>query len=728
MTRVGEVRDRLWVAAIAALAVALRVWQPFGRIFRGDYVNFQGDAVYRMRVVDNLIANFPHRLTVDPYAISGGQFVGVAPLFDYLVATLALIVGLGHPSTVTVERVAAFVPVALSVVCVLLMWTIATRVGDRRVGLAAAAVLAVIPGHFFDRTVLGATDHHALESVLALSTLLWAVIALSPAPPDAKTRMRTAAQWLAGVSLGAYFLTWTSAPFLLAIFGIWLAVQWLTDLLADLDASIMTGFAVRLSAPALAMVLLFQNPGMGRYMLQVGGLFAFLMAASLAHAASLAVAGKRLRGSSAVVALLVIVVSSVAAVWLARPAAIGAVLDELNRLTGMSTQLVREAQPLLNLGGRFSWWHPWTVFGAAFYFGIIGMALFVSRLLRRQPADLLVWVWALVTLLATLGQNRFGYYLSPMLALFTAWASVLLIDRLSRGKRVRGLQLAVAAVVATAVLYQPYQVQVLMPTRDEGMPQPWFRALAWLKQSTPKPFGADLYASRYDATTAQPSYTVMNWWDYGYWVMRTARRVPMANPTQNRADEAASFYLATNELFANTWLLHRQSKYVLVDQELVLLPTADPARVVGKLRAMPKLVGRRPEEFAEPMYERLSNGALRPRWVFYPDYYRTMAVHLYFYGAAAYTPSQSTWVVTYVTRRASNGDLYKEISKSSRFATYDKAAAYLQSLGPGQHVIVGFDAGRSPVPLPALSNLRLIHDEAALVGTLPAVRIFERHP
>lgn len=729
MSSVTEAKDRLWIAAIAAVAVVLRVWQPFGRIFRDGYVNFQGDAVYHMRVVDNLIANYPHRLTVDPYALSGGQYVGVAPLFDYLVATLALIAGLGNPSSSTVERVAAFVPVLLAVVCVLLIWQIATRIGDRRLGLGAAAVLAVIPGHFFDRTVLGATDHHALETALALTTLLWSVIALTPEPSAVRPRIKAAAPWVAGVSLGAYFLTWTSASFLLAIFGLWLAVQWLTDLLSGRDATPASGFAVRLAGPALVMVLAFQNPDMGRYMLQVGGLAAFLAAAALAHAASLAVSGQRMRGASAVIALIVIVVSGVAAVWLARPAAVGAVLEELGRLTTGTRQSVREAQPLLSLGGRFSWWHPWGVFGAAFYIGIVGLLWFTPRLVaRRQPAELLVCVWTVVTLLATLGQNRFGYYLSPMLALFTAWVTAQLIDRLGSGKRVVFRQQAFAACVAFAVLYQPYQIQTLMTKRDEGMSMPWFRALTWLRQATPEPFGRDMYTARYTDAAMMPAYNVMTWWDYGYWVMRVARRVPMSNPTQAIAEEAATFYLATSELVANTWLLHRQSKYVLVDQELVLLPTNDPARVLGKLRSMPALVGRRAEEFAEPMYERLANGALRPRWVYYPDYYQTMAVHLYFYGPAAFTPSQSTWVVTYLTRRADNGDLYKEIAKSSKFATYDEAAAYLRSLGPGQHVIVGYDPGRSPVPLPALSNLRLIHDEPALVGTLPAIRIFERIP
>ena len=74
--------------------------------------------------------------------------------------------------TETVERVAAFVPPVLGTLSVILLWALGRRLFDWRAGLIAAALLAVLPGHFMDRTMLGFVDHHALEAFLALATLL----------------------------------------------------------------------------------------------------------------------------------------------------------------------------------------------------------------------------------------------------------------------------------------------------------------------------------------------------------------------------------------------------------------------------------------------------------------------------------------------------------------------------------------------------------------------------
>ena len=71
------------------------------------------------------------------------------------------------------------------------------------------------------------------------------------------------------------------------------------------------------------------------------------------------------------------------------------------------------------------------------------------------------------------------------------------------------------------------------------MPGYWFEAMEWLRTNTPEPFASpDYYYARYDASeSALRRFTVMNWWDQGYWIMQTARRVPISNPTQSGANE-----------------------------------------------------------------------------------------------------------------------------------------------------------------------------------------------
>src|SRR5688572_16802847 len=69
--------DVVWLAAILVIAAALRVWAPWDDVLgpstslraSGARVNFlETDAWYHVRLVENQVRNFPHRVTVDPYA------------------------------------------------------------------------------------------------------------------------------------------------------------------------------------------------------------------------------------------------------------------------------------------------------------------------------------------------------------------------------------------------------------------------------------------------------------------------------------------------------------------------------------------------------------------------------------------------------------------------------------------------------------------------------------
>ena len=84
-------QDLLALAAILAVALALRVWAPWGDVF-GERVNFlETDAWYHVRLVDNQVRHFPHRITNDPYASLDGQRIAIAPLFDTIVATAVVL-------------------------------------------------------------------------------------------------------------------------------------------------------------------------------------------------------------------------------------------------------------------------------------------------------------------------------------------------------------------------------------------------------------------------------------------------------------------------------------------------------------------------------------------------------------------------------------------------------------------------------------------------------------
>ena len=56
------------LALFFGVALYIRIGLPYEQIFSGDVIKFASfDAYYHMRLVDNLLHNFPHRITFDPY-------------------------------------------------------------------------------------------------------------------------------------------------------------------------------------------------------------------------------------------------------------------------------------------------------------------------------------------------------------------------------------------------------------------------------------------------------------------------------------------------------------------------------------------------------------------------------------------------------------------------------------------------------------------------------------
>ena len=110
-----------------------------------------------------------------------------------------------------------------------------------------------------------------------------------------------------------------------------------------------------------------------------------------------------------------------------------------------------------------------------------------------------------------------------------------------------------AAIVLLGVVVAP-GVPMLRPIRTMGaeLDGNWYDALRWMAINTPQPFqNPDEYYRASRGPAAVADYGVLAWWDYGYWITRVARRVPVTNPRQSGIRDAASFFVTTNEADAN---------------------------------------------------------------------------------------------------------------------------------------------------------------------------------
>jgi dolichyl-diphosphooligosaccharide--protein glycosyltransferase len=686
-------------------------------VFSSSGVRFlETDAWYHVRLVENQVANFPERVTLDPYAARGGQFVPIAPLFDTITSTIVVLRHGRDATTEQVERIAAWMPPLYGTLTVILVWALARQLFDRRAGLIAAALLAVLPGHFMDRTMLGFVDHHALEAALAIGVLY----TFARACQDGSGRTLVAA----GIALGLYLLTWGSGAFLVAILGAWLAA---TVLLArDVDdiarAATVSGAA---SVVALPLVGAFQDPAMHRYgsqLLALAGLGA--VAAAMVGMIRLATRRNVSAKAAALIAMAAVSVIGAIAAAMVAPALTRQVWVDLLRLSPNASRMgVLEARPLFLYGGEWNWMQPWLFFRTGFFIGVAAFVPFMVRVWRgRSAGDLLLLVYSAATFVATIGQNRFGYYLVTACAVLGGWLASEVLDwagvphagNRQPAPRTRLPMARDAAVIAVAgAMFAPNLApRVLLAERVASYPDYWRDTMRWLHGNTPSPFpdagpGDSHYHARYETPNAHTAaYTVMSWWDQGYWIAQQARRVPVANPTQERAGVAGRFYSATDEGEALAILRAEGTRYVVSDYELPFRRT-DQGTIMGRFQTIVDWTGAAHEPFYEVVYRR-AKGEWVPVWVFREPYYRSMAFRLSVLGGAANASTSGATVIILADRVDANGFRFREIVSEAAFDTFD-AARRAVDLAGGPAFIVGLDPWRSVFPLEPLRSLVEVH-------------------
>jgi len=353
----------------------------------------------------------------------------------------------------------------------------------------------------------------------------------------------------------------------------------------------------------------------------------------------------------------------------------------------------------------------------------------------------LIVCFTIANYIATIGQNRFGYYLVPATAVVISWLAVCVLDwggvphvgNPSPKVRARvPFQRELAVIIVAGVMVAPNLVPAMITTtRVGGMPEYWFSAMQWLRTETPEPFDSpDYYLARYSEPAQAANYTVMNWWDQGYWIVQTARRVPISNPTQNNAPAAAKFLTATNEAEAIALMAADRARYVMVDWEL---PFRDgPAgSLAGRFQNLADWAGIPTSRFYSLCFSRKTESEpWQPTWVYREPYYQTMAYRLMVLGGAATAPMNNTWVVELRNRVDVNGGPFCEVANRWQYSQAEDAKASASQRGPTFEA-AGLTAWQPAFPAPAITGLKVVsefRDAGQKPNESPMVRIFEVIP
>jgi oligosaccharyl transferase (archaeosortase A-associated) len=610
-----------------SLWVRTRGWQNYTS---GERILFSGnDPWYHYRMVEYTVRHWPSTMPFDPWTgfAAGKNPSTFGTLFDQLVATMALIYGLGSPTPEQVKVVTLFAPALMGALTLIPLYFIGKRFGGRVGGLIAALIGAITPGLFLTRGLVGVADHQVAEVLFMGIAVALFLIALDVAKRDRPIwelftarefdSLRPTLLWstLAGLGLGLYVWVWPPGVVLIGILNVFL-VLYLLGTFARGGAPDHVGIV---GVVTLGVTLLLSLVQMESLELSIDfSLTQPLVAALGIVACVVIVAGSRAwEGMDREVprwgfgvGLLVLGLLAVGLSALVVPDVFAYFQRQVVRVFGTDVSetaaTIGEVTPSGDPVGFF-----FNSFGFAFFTGIAGLVALTYRSLQDDsiaPAGLFVVVWSLFLFAMANTMTRFAVYMVLPLGALNAFLAKEAFDLiglydLSDVTDIKGYQV-ISVVAALLLVTAPIAVTIgqgglsnaaldTAESRGSGTPgaAQWAPGLEWLQNETPEEgqWGQNPqtaldkgYYGTYERTDdfdyQSGDYGVLAWWDYGHWITVLGERIPNANPFQQNARYAANIMLSANESYtvestASTGGDGEQTRYVMLDYQMGLAGT-----------------------------------------------------------------------------------------------------------------------------------------------------------
>ncbi len=160
--------------------------------------------------------------------------------------------------------------------------------------------------------------------------------------------------------------------------------------------------------------------------------------------------------------------------------------------------------------------------------------------------------------------------------------------------------------------------------------------------------------------------------------------------------QVSEIFTAQDEVVVNNTLVALDSRYIIIDHKTLPL-----------LRGMADLVTGQPDWLYEVYYRQIGEMII-PVELYYPAYYQTLAVRLYFFDASRVAASKPM-VVSYVEKKNSKGQTYKFVDKLRSFSSHQEAVDFIARQEIGNYRLVSVDPFTSPIDIAPLDGFRLIY-------------------
>lgn len=773
---------------LCIISLYIRIALPYEQVFVNGTVWFKGtDAWYHMRLVDNLLHHFPHRISFDPYIFYPyGAMVSWPPFFDWFIASLSWLIGLGSPSQHTIDIVGAYIPPILGTITVIPVYFIGKELFNHWVGIFAAALITLLPGEFLNRSLLGFTDHHVAESLLTTVAILFLILACKKASErNLSFNHLLNKNWavitkpllyasLAGIFLGIYLLTWIGSLLFVFTIFVWLLIQFIVNHLRRKS----TDYLCIIGSSSFLIAFIISFPCLNKSGLNTSNNISLLIAivaplvlSSIANFMS----NRAIKPTYYVPAIFGLAGISLALFHAINPSLLHSMFSKFGIFAPSGASLtILEVHPLLFPFGHFTLQIAWLNFATTFFISFISLGWLVYHDIKAESADKTFFlIWSIIMLLAVLGQRRFSYYYAINASLLTGYFSWRILESAGLEKlltkpkqtleshtikrrkkkkiqtrqktflqpratwvKVIGAGVAIFFLIIfpniglpgikpyTKVCGLPIKLTQPIALQQSIIDESWYSSLLWLKENTPEPFqNPNSYYELYKAPPPEEHYKYP---ESAYAVMSWWDYSHWIIRISHRIPNSSAAGQVNAAEAAHFFTAQNEtSANQIADKMRSRYIIIDHAMSTTKFYAMPRWAGSNENEFFGTYYRQTRDGELERATLFYPTYYRSTVIRLYNFDGQAVEPKDTTLVISYEEKLDQEGASYREIVSSSFFPSYKEAEIYISKQESGNYRIVGTDQFISPVPLEKMMHYKLVYASPQKWHGKAAVKIFE---
>ena len=531
---------------------------------------YAGDTYDHMRRARLILNDFP---SLPAYSFYQGYPVGSpylpAPGFDLMIAITAKAVGLGNPSSHTVDMVGFVAPVVLGGLTVLAIYLLLLEFMGMWPALFGAAVFSVLPS-YLGKSFIAQPDNNAAEPLFAAIYFLFLLRALG------ETKGRMLYPVFTGLSGVLTLLIWRGS-------GLFWAIAASVIILSTLVKPERSSWTLKAGATAFTLqgvilfvfawqnIFLFKNTISYNALSYFHAIFSLLVGLGLFSV--LYGRGKLRNQRLWSDALLMFAPTALCVV--AFPSLVVQLAESLSFMAQGNpwTKDILEYQPIIrdmNLlapVGLLSWLF-WLVPP-----GILAAAYYAFKGGEHQDQAGFFLFSGIVFLLSTLSHQRFGTLLQINIAIIAG----LLVQHMPVYAKKTSMK-AVAWIVLLLMLMPALKNAYLFTKNDLGIfvrQKAIMHAMEWIRDNTPP-------TSHFMEPWNKPEYGVMASWDEGSWIENVARRPAVATlfgTEIHGLEESARFTLESDEKAALEILGRNNVRYVIVRNMVASL--ANYAKIVG---------------------------------------------------------------------------------------------------------------------------------------------------